>query len=71
MTENQTRQRQRYEAETALIQALALYRDGKSELALEMAIVAVGRIGATIPKQLVEKVAHTVADRMILARSNG
>jgi len=71
MAEDQVLQRQRYEAETALIQALAFYREGKNELALEMTIVAVGRIGATIPLELVDNVANTVADRMHAARQSG
>ncbi len=59
---------QRYQAETALIQALAFFRDGQSELALEMAIIAVGRIGATISEAVVARVSGKIADRIKEAR---
>lgn len=59
-----------FSAETALIHALAFLRDGQTELALEMSIVAVGRIGALVPEAALNRVSTTIADRVIAARNN-
>lgn len=59
----------RYNAETALIQALAFLRDGQHELALEMSIVAVGRVGAIVPDVTINNVSARVATRIRAVRA--
>lgn len=56
-------EQQCHKAESALIHALSLLRDGQQAQALDYAIIAVGRIGALLPQEAITRVAESVADR--------
>lgn len=56
-------------AETSLINALALLRKGDTEQALTLAIVAVGRIGALVPTQVVQRVGASIGEQIAQARA--
>lgn len=62
------RDKLRHNAETALIQALALLRGGKDADALELTLIAVGRIGALIPEATLQRVSRGIADRITEAK---
>jgi uncharacterized FAD-dependent dehydrogenase len=57
-------QMNRHNAETALINALALLRNGDTEQALTLTIVAVGRIGALVPTQVAQRVGASIGEQM-------
>jgi hypothetical protein len=59
----------RHNAETALINALAMLRSGDTEQALTLAIVAVGRIGSLVPRQVLERVSAGVAVQIVAAQA--
>lgn len=59
----------RHNAETALINALALLRSGDTEQALSLAIVAVARIGALVPQQVLQRVGVEVAAQVVAAQA--
>ncbi len=58
----------RYNAETALIHALAMLRNGDTAQALTMSIVAVGRIGALVPNQVIQRVGADIANQIVAAQ---
>lgn len=59
-----TRDTSRYNAETALINALAMLRNGDTEQALSLTIVAVGRIGALVPEAVIQRVGADIGAQL-------
>jgi len=55
----------RHNAETALINALALLRNGDTEQALRLTVIAVGRIGALVPAQVLKQVGQGIGDQIV------
>jgi hypothetical protein len=54
----------RHNAETALINALALLRNGDTEQALTLTIVAVARIGSLVPNSILQKVGTDIGAQL-------
>lgn len=59
----------RHNAETALINALAMLRNGDTEQALTLAVVAVGRIGSLVPAQTLESVGYSIGDQILAVKA--
>jgi len=59
----------RHNAETALINALAMLRNGDTAQALTLAVVAVGRIGSLVPSKTLQQVGCDIADKISAVRT--